>query len=122
MILEAREAISSQRSALSPRQMQGLEEGHNTARKGDSRFPFRRLVIPALFVAALFAVTVFRDWPETERVDAVWTFSGPTMGTTYNVKVVVPELDDATKLSIHKFIRGGRRWRRSGDVDLQARV
>lgn len=84
--------------------MQDPEESHNTARKGDSRFPFRRLIIPALFVAALFAVTIFRDRPVPGP--ALWTFSGPTMGTTYSVKVVAVDLDGSAKLAIHEAIRG----------------
>ncbi len=83
--------------------MQDLEESHNTARKGDSRFPFRRLIVPALFVAALFAVTIFRDRPVPGP--ALWTFSGPTMGTSYTVKVVALDLDDSKKLAIHDAIR-----------------
>lgn len=81
-------------------------ENQNTGRKGDSRFPFRRLIVPALFVVALFAVTVFRDRPGAGPEPALWTFSGPTMGTTYRVKVVVPDLDDSAKLAIHRVIRG----------------
>ncbi|MCD4751302.1 MAG: FAD:protein FMN transferase [Thermoanaerobaculales bacterium] len=78
---------------------------HKEARKGNSRFPFRRLIVPALFVAALFAVTVFRDRPTSGPAPAVWTFSGRTMGTAYNVKVVAPDLDDSAKLAIHTAIR-----------------
>ncbi len=86
--------------------MQDLEERHNTVRKGNSRFPFRRLIVPALFVAALFAVTIFRDRPAQGPGQVSWTFSGPTMGTTYTVKVVAVDLDDSAKLAIHEAIRG----------------
>ncbi len=86
--------------------MQDLEESHKTARKGNVGFPFRRLIVPALFIAALFAVTVFRDRPTSGPVSAVWTFSGPTMGTAYSVKVVAVDLDDPAKLAIHTAIRG----------------
>ena len=47
----------------------------------------RRMVVPALFVGALFAVYLWRspgDRPSREVV----VFSGPAMGTTYDVKVV----------------------------------
>ncbi len=70
-----------------------------------ARFPFRRLIVPALFVAALFAVTFFRDRPPSGPESAVWTFSGPTMGTAYSVKVVAVDLDDPSKLAIHTAIR-----------------
>ncbi len=86
--------------------MQELRESQSTVRKGDSRFPFRRLIVPALFVAALFAVTIFRDRPAGAPESAVWTFSGPTMGTAYSVKVVAVDLDDTAKLAIHSAIRG----------------
>ncbi|MEN8165426.1 MAG: FAD:protein FMN transferase [Acidobacteriota bacterium] len=62
------------------------------------------MIVPALFVAALFAVTIFRDRPGPGP--ALWTFSGPTMGTLYTVKVVTPDLDDSAKLAIHTAIRG----------------
>ncbi len=49
--------------------------------------PLRRLVLPGLFVAALFVVFFFRQSGRTpERVE--WALSGQTMGTTYSVKVV----------------------------------
>ncbi len=83
-----------------------VEEKDTQARKGDSRFPFRRLIVPALFVVALFAVTIFRDRPASGPESAVWTFSGPTMGTAYAVKVVAVDLDDSAKLAIHTAIRG----------------
>lgn len=84
--------------------MQRPANSHDMGRKGNSTFPFRRLALPALFVAALFVVTVFRDRPDAGP--ALWTFSGPTMGTAYTVKVVAVDLDDTEKLSIHNAIRG----------------
>ena len=83
-----------------------VENHGNTERKGDSRFPFRRLIVPALFVAALFAVTIFRDRPAPGPEAAIWTFSGPTMGTAYTVKVVAEDIDDSAKLAVHTAIRG----------------
>ncbi len=47
----------------------------------------RRLVLPGLFVAALFAVFIFRQPGGAEFSEEVLT--GTTMGTTYTVKVVV---------------------------------
>jgi thiamine biosynthesis lipoprotein len=54
--------------------------------------PLRRLILPGLFVAALFAVFFFRQ-PGGDPYQE-WVFSGATMGTTFTVKVVVPEGDD----------------------------
>ncbi len=53
----------------------------------------RRLVLPGLFVAALFAVVFFRQ-PGTAgfREKAI---TGSTMGTTYTVKVVVRDGEEA---------------------------
>lgn len=48
--------------------------------------PLRRLIVPGLFVAALFAVVFFRQSGAPERVERVLT--GSSMGTTYTVKVV----------------------------------
>lgn len=78
----------------------------NEVRKGNARFPFRRLTLPGLFVAALFAVTVLRDRPASGPAPAAWAFSGPTMSTTYTVKVVARNLDDSAKVAIHTVIRG----------------
>jgi len=56
--------------------------------------PLRRLVLPGIFVAALFAVFFFRQ-PGAPAVDNEWVFSGRTMGTTYSVKVVPENNDEA---------------------------
>ena len=83
-----------------------MTDGNKTdARKGNRRFPFRRLIAPGLFVLALFLVTFFRDRPAPGPEANVWSFSGPTMGTAYLVKVVAPELDDDGKLAVHQAIR-----------------
>jgi thiamine biosynthesis lipoprotein len=45
------------------------------------------MIIPALFVAALFAVVILRQ-PDGPGEPEVWVTSGPSMGTHYTVKVV----------------------------------
>ena len=65
----------------------------------------RRFVAPGLFVVGLFAVTVCRNRPETAGRNNEWSFSGPTMGTVYTVKVAAGDLDDPAKLLIHETIR-----------------
>jgi thiamine biosynthesis lipoprotein len=55
----------------------------------------RRLVLPGLFVAALFAVFFFRQ-PD-RGAPRQWVLTGATMGTTYTVKVVVNDVDDAAR-------------------------
>jgi thiamine biosynthesis lipoprotein len=52
----------------------------------------RRLVLPGLFVAALFAVFFFRQPDRT--APRQWVLTGSTMGTTYTVKIVVQDRDD----------------------------
>jgi thiamine biosynthesis lipoprotein len=52
----------------------------------------RRLVLPGLFVAALFAVFFFRQ-PD-RAAPRQWVLDGSTMGTTYTVKIVVQDRDD----------------------------
>lgn len=54
--------------------------------------PLRRLIVPGLFVAALFAVVFFRQPGSPALREEV--LSGSTMGTTYLVKVVVHEDDE----------------------------
>lgn len=53
----------------------------------------RRLVLPGLFVAALFAVFFYRQPGRSGHQE--WVLKGATMGTTYTVKVVVTD-DQAT--------------------------
>lgn len=49
--------------------------------------PLRRMIVPALFVGALFVATFLRH-PGSPDPGAVWEISGRAMGTTYHVKVV----------------------------------
>jgi thiamine biosynthesis lipoprotein len=58
--------------------------------------PFRRLILPGLFVAGLFAVVIFRQ-PSPPESEDVWLLNGATMGTTYTVKVVAEGFDEAAK-------------------------
>ncbi len=51
--------------------------------------PLRRMIIPALFVGALFAVVFLRQ-PDRQEIAGLWRFEGPTMGTRFTVKVVPP--------------------------------
>ncbi len=61
--------------------------------RSDRLPPARRLVLPGLFVAALFAVVIWRQ-PGTEPSPTEWVLSGPTMGTSYTVKLA-PEPGEA---------------------------
>lgn len=54
---------------------------------------WRRWVLPALFVGALFVVTFTRGRDDAPTPRAVTTFAGATMGTTYAVKIVTGPLD-----------------------------
>ncbi len=62
----------------------------------------RRLVLPGLFVAALFAVFFFRQPDRTSPRE--WVLTGATMGTTYTVKVVVNDGDDAARTRVAEMI------------------
>ncbi|MDX2435825.1 MAG: FAD:protein FMN transferase [Acidobacteriota bacterium] len=55
--------------------------------------PLRRLIVPGLFVAALFAVVIFRQPGGAVLHERVLT--GSSMGTSYMVKVVVGDDDGA---------------------------
>ncbi len=66
--------------------------------------PLRRLVVPGLFVAGLFAVYVLRQPPETTASSEL-LISGPTMGTTFNVKVVTEDQSDARRERLGYLVR-----------------
>lgn len=73
--------------------------------KRSGGFSVRRLILPGIFVAALFVVTVLRDRPENQAGSSVWSFSGPTMGTTFVVKIAAPDLDARELADIQSAIR-----------------
>jgi len=66
--------------------------------------PLRRLVIPGLFVAGLFAISFFRQGPHT-AVSSELAITGPTMGTTFNVKVVTDDLTEANRERLTSLVR-----------------
>jgi thiamine biosynthesis lipoprotein len=66
--------------------------------------PLRRLVIPGLFVAGLFAISFFRQGPQT-AVSSELAITGPTMGTTFNVKVVTDDLTKANRERLTSLVR-----------------
>jgi thiamine biosynthesis lipoprotein len=65
----------------------------------------RRLIVPGLFVAGLFAVVFFRQPPTPVEAD-VWVLNGATMGTTYTVKVVPEGFDEAAKGPLGQQVQG----------------
>jgi len=67
----------------------------------------KRFVLPALFVGALFVALVMRR-PDISNAERVVTFQGPTMGTTYTVKIVTTGLDNAAKSKLDQDISGAR--------------
>jgi len=64
----------------------------------------RRLILPGLFVAALFAVVWFRHRPESATFRE-WAATGPTMGTTFTVKVVGAKGDETTSHRVAELVR-----------------
>ncbi|MFV2071296.1 MAG: FAD:protein FMN transferase [Thermoanaerobaculales bacterium] len=66
--------------------------------------PLRRMVAPAIFVVALF-ITVFTRQPQQSARLQEWVVSGPTMGTTFTVKVVADDLDEAGRRRLAAKVR-----------------
>ncbi len=60
---------------------------------GEGPGAFRRFVLPVLFVLGLFAALWLRR-PETEPANHLWTITGPTMGTSFTIKVAPGDPDD----------------------------
>lgn len=58
--------------------------------------PLRRMIVPAIFVGALFLVVFFRQPAGPEPHD-LWILSGQTMGTSFTVKIVFPIDPDVTQ-------------------------
>lgn len=71
--------------------------------------PLKRMIVPAIFVGALFLVFFLRQPNGPERPDQ-WVLTGRTMGTTFTVKVVVhPELaisQDDVETAIREAVDG----------------
>ena len=64
----------------------------------------RRLVVPVLFVAGLFAVYFLRQAPEAGRSTEL-LISGPTMGTAFSVKVVTDDQSQGFREDLEKGVR-----------------
>lgn len=65
--------------------------------------PLRRLVVPGLFVAGLFAVYFLRQ-PAQTVVPGELLIAGPTMGTTFNVKAVTGDLSETHRERLTQLI------------------
>jgi thiamine biosynthesis lipoprotein len=66
--------------------------------------PARRFVLPAVFVAALFVVVFLRQ-PDRSVGPQEYLVTGPTMGTTFTVKVVAQGGDDTLKERLAGILR-----------------
>jgi len=66
--------------------------------------PARRFVLPAIFVAALFVVVFLRQ-PDRSAGPHEYLVTGPTMGTTFTVKVVARGGDDTLKERLAGILR-----------------
>ena len=86
---------------------------------GDVLGPPRRFILPGLFVGALF-LTVFLRAPETPSGPQVLVAKGPTMGTTYTVKVVAAEEVSLQRIGLKKVVSGTRRYQ-CGPVNVSPR-
>jgi len=71
-----------------------------TGRLGD----VRRFILPAVFVLGLAAVTMLRDRPQPSPATELYSFTGPSMGTAFTVKVVAPELSGGAQLRLTESI------------------
>jgi thiamine biosynthesis lipoprotein len=66
--------------------------------------PLRRMIVPAIFVGALFLVVFFRQ-PADPEAREQWVVSGRTMGTTFSVKIVAPVEPSATKEEVAAAVK-----------------
>ena len=64
----------------------------------------RRFLVPAVFVFALFALLFFRDGGNGGG-SGEWTFRGPTMGTTWTVKIADPDLTRDQQAAIESTVK-----------------
>ncbi len=67
--------------------------------------PLRRMIVPALFVGALFLVVFLRQ-PNGPEPSNQWVLTGQTMGTAFTVKVVVPPESEISQSEVEAAIRG----------------
>ncbi len=65
--------------------------------------PLRRFLFPALFVGALFLVLFLRGRPADGPLEDI--FHGPTMGTTWTVKIVSTEMDDTARAGLQETLQ-----------------
>jgi thiamine biosynthesis lipoprotein len=65
---------------------------------------WRRWILPGLFVIALFVVVFTRGHDDATPARSITTFTGPTMGSTYAVKVVTGPLDPKSHQTIERAI------------------
>ncbi len=64
----------------------------------------RRFLVPAVFVFALFALLFLRNGGDGDGTGE-WTFRGPTMGTTWTVKIADPDLQEEQQEAIESTIK-----------------
>ena len=78
-------------------------------------------MVPGLFVAGLFAVYFLRQAPDTD-VSNELLISGPTMGTTFNVKVVTDDLTETHRERLTQIMREVVDGVDERDVHLSSRI
>jgi len=67
--------------------------------------PLRRMIVPALFVGALFLVVFLRQ-PNGPELREQWILNGRTMGTAFTVKIIAPVEPDVTKEEVAAAVKG----------------
>jgi len=66
--------------------------------------PLKRMIVPAIFVGALFLIVFFRQTDGPAPPDQ-WVLTGRTMGTTFTVKLVVPPERAVSQEEVEATIR-----------------
>ena len=66
--------------------------------------PLKRMIVPALFVGALFLVVFLRQ-PNGPEPSSQWVLTGQTMGTAFTVKIVVPPGSEVGQSEVEGAIR-----------------